>query len=69
MITEFEWHKIVRTTSCPTCKAKPGERCRARKDGSIQPNHASRIELFRKVEAELHPKKDRWLSMGATDSE
>ncbi len=68
MTTELLWQKIFRTTSCPTCKAKPGERCRGEYK-AILPNHESRVDLFERVEAKLNPKKDRWQSLGTVGGE
>jgi hypothetical protein len=68
----LEWQHVYRSTNCPVCKAKPGERCHGIQGtgkGHIQPNHPARTELFRKVEAELKPKVDPSAHLGHVGSE
>ncbi len=64
MSIELEWQQVFKRTTCPVCKAKPGERCRG-EYAAMLPNHEARIELFRKVSAEMNPKVDQSAHLGA----
>jgi hypothetical protein len=68
MSIELEWQQVFKRTTCPVCKAKPGERCRG-EYAAMLPNHPERIELWRKVEAQMKPKTDRWNTIGHAGSE
>lgn len=69
---ELEWKQVYQTTACPTCKANHGERCRGIQGtgkGQIVPNHVRRTELFEEIQAQLKARPNRWMTIGATDSE